>query len=397
MSKELMKGNYVVAEAALRAGLECFFAYPITPASEIPEYLAKEHGKGRLRVFLQGESEVSVINMVLGGTAAGIRTMTASSSPGISLMLEGISYAAGMDLPIVYINSMRTGPGLADIAPSQEDYITCVKGGGHGDYRSIVLAPSSVKELAEFTYDVFNLAEKYRMPGVLLYDGLLGQLAEGIEFPEPMIERYSTDWATQGVANRNKEVYGPDAKFVKRPSELEALFLERDKLFETKNSETKNRKKGLNLPNEANSIFIGDHKFFEELKILREKRFQYAQQHEVRVENYKADDADFIVVAFGTPARIAKESVDIARSKNIKAGLLRPITLSPFPYKELEKLADTAKAFLTVELNMGQMVDDVRLGVNGKKPVKFYPRTGGNVPNEEEIFGEILKLKELVK
>lgn len=392
MSKEIMKGNYAVAEAALRAGLECFYAYPITPASEIPEYMAQEHKKGRLRSFLQGESEVSVINMLIGGISGGVRAMTATSSPGKSLMLEGISYAAGMDLPIVLVNSMRGGPGLADIFPSQEDYIMSAKGGGHGGYKSIVLAPSSVQEMADLTYDIFNLAEKYLMPGVLLYDGLMGQLAEGIEFPEPRIERYTPDWATQGKANRKKEVYNTEIEYTKRPKGLEDIFSEIDELFEKRG-----RKKGVNLPNTLNSLYIDDKDFFEDLKTLRNKKYSYLQEHEVRVEKYLVEDADFIVVAFGIPARIAKESVDIARSKNVKAGLLRPITLSPFPYKELNKLGDTAKAFLTVELNYGQMVDDVKVAVNGKAPVNFYGRSGGNVPNEDEIFGEILKLEGAAK
>lgn len=392
MAKEIMKGNHAVAEAAIRAGLECFFAYPITPASEIPEYLAIQHKEGRLRVFLQGESEVSVINMVIGGASTGARTMTASSSPGVSLMLEGISYAAGMDLPIVLINSMRGGPGLADIFPSQEDYIMSAKGGGHGGYKSIVLAPSSVKEMAELTYDVFNLAEKYRMPSVLLYDGLLGQLTEGMEFPEPRIERYAPDWAIQGMSNRKKEVYESNTQYTKRPSDLEAIFYEIDQ-----HMLKQGRKKGADKPNTLTSLYIDDKNFFEELKDLRDKKFRYIQQHEVRVEKYLTDDADFVVVAFGIPARIAKESVETARAKNIKAGLLRPITLSPFPYDEISKTARTAKAFLTVELNKGQMLDDVKVGVNGKAPVQFYGRCGGNIPNEDEILGEIIKLENIKK
>ncbi|MBQ7699792.1 MAG: 3-methyl-2-oxobutanoate dehydrogenase subunit VorB [Clostridia bacterium] len=348
MAKVLIKGNEAVAEAAIRSGCRYYFGYPITPQTEIAEYMAKKMPKvGGL--CLQAESEVAAINMVYGAAASGVRVMTSSSSPGISLKSEGVSYIVGCDLPCVILNVQRGGPGLGGIQPSQSDYYQATKALGHGDMQLFVLAPSSVQEMAQLTADAFGIADKYRMPVLILADGALGQMMEPVDFdalhftPEP-----EKPWAVNGHGgNRKKNII--TSLFLK-PEELESNILERDKKYKTVN------------------------------------------ENEVRYESYMCDDADIIIVSFGITARISKAAVNDAREKGIKAGLLRPITLSPFPSEVLNKLADNAKAFLSVELNMGQMVNDVKLAVECKKPVHFYGRTGGSLMSSADVLDQIEKI-----
>lgn len=339
--KLYMKGNEAVARAALKAGCKGFFGYPITPSSEIPETLAKIAPKDF--VFLQAESEVAAINMCLGFASTGKRVMTASSSPGISLKQEGISYIAGCELPVVIVNINRGGPGLGNIAPEQSDYFQATKGGGHGSYRLIVLGPNSVQEMAELVTDAFNLAEKYRNPVMVLGDAFLGQMTEDIVFPQPRIESYDTSWAV-GKGKKNL---------------ICSIFLEPDDL------EAHNRK-------------------------LKAK-YDNIKKSEVKYEEYRTEDADIIAVGYGIVSRILKGAVDEARDTGLKVGLLRPITLWPFPSEIISNLADRVKGFLVVEMNTGQMVEDVELAVAGKTKVNFYGRCGGKVPEEAEIITELKK------
>ncbi len=362
MSKLYMKGNEAIVEGALRAGLEGFFSYPITPASEIIETFASKYFADRerekrgekplypkFRVFMQMESELASINAVMGGASIGCRVMTASSSPGISLKQEGISYIAACELPCVIVNIMRGGPGLGSIQPEQGDYFQAVKGGGHGDYRLIVLAPNSVQEMAEHTMLLFNLTNKYRNPGMLLADGYLGQMKESLEFPEVPIEEYEKPWAAG-----NMELDGEQHT-------IEFLFLTPEPMVEAK-------------------------------KRLLEK-YKTIEANEVRYETYKVDDAKIIVTAFGTPSRVAKAAVDLAREKGIKVGLVRPITLWPFPYKIYTNLtSNQVDRVLVVELSFGQFVEDVRLGVEGRAEVRLFPKFGGIVPTEEEVLEKIMEL-----
>lgn len=350
MAKVLMKGNEAIAEAAISAGCVHFFGYPITPQTEIAEYMAKRLPKvGGL--CLQAESEVAAINMLMGAAASGTRAMTSSSSPGISLKSEGISYIAGCDLPCLIVNVQRGGPGLGGIQPSQSDYYQATRGVGHGDLRLIVVAPSSVQEMASLTAEAFDLADTYRMPAMLLADGALGQMMEPVDFSVfPKRELPEKTWAANGTkGKREKNI-------------INSLYIEPDVL--------------------------------EQSVIARYKRYAEIEEKEVRYEEYLTDDADIVLVAFGITARIAKSAIDECREKGIKAGLLRPITLWPFPKKPIAALADKAKAFMSVEMSMGQMVDDVRLAVNGKKPVSFFGRTGGMIPSVEEVAAEITKLSE---
>ena len=346
--KVLMKGNEAIAEAAISAGCLYFFGYPITPQTEVAEYMARRLPKvGGL--CLQAESEVAAINMLMGASASGTRAMTSSSSPGISLKSEGISYIAGCDLPCLIVNVQRGGPGLGGIQPSQQDYYQATRGVGHGDLRLIVLAPSSVQEMASLTAEAFDLADTYRMPAMLLADGALGQMMEPVDFSVfPKRELPEKDWATNGTKGKRKK------------NIVNSLFIEPDKL--------------------------------EQSILTRYERYARVEAEEVRYEEVMTEDADVILVAFGITARIAKSAIAAARKEGVKAGLLRPITLWPFPKKRLFELADTAKAFLSVEMSMGQMVDDVRLAVNGKRPVSFFGRTGGMIPSVEEVTAEILKL-----
>jgi len=348
--KVLMKGNEAIAEAAISAGCVHFFGYPITPQTEIAEYMAKRLPKvGGL--CLQAESEVAAINMLMGAAAAGTRAMTSSSSPGISLKSEGISYIAGCDLPCVIVNVQRGGPGLGGIQPSQSDYYQATRGVGHGDMRLLVLAPSSVQEMASLTAEAFDLADTYRMPAMILADGALGQMMEPVDFSAfPKREVPEKTWATTGHGNKRAK-------------------------------------------NIVNSLFI-DPVELENSVMERYGRYAVVEENEVRYEEYMTDDADIVIVAFGITARIAKSAIAELRKNGIKVGLLRPITLWPFPKAAINALADRTKAFISVEMSMGQMIDDVRLAVNGKKPVHFYGRTGGMIPTVEDVAAEITKLSQ---
>ncbi|MBA4251580.1 MAG: 3-methyl-2-oxobutanoate dehydrogenase subunit VorB [Chlorobiaceae bacterium] len=349
MEKEirLMKGNEALAEAAIRAGMDAYFGYPITPQSEILEYLEEQSPK-RNCVVLQTESELASINMIYGAAGAGARVMTSSSSPGISLMQEGISYIAAAELPCLLVNVVRGGPGLGTIQPSQGDYFQAVKGGGHGDYRLIVLAPATVQEMVDFVFEGFRLAEKYRNPALILADGALGQMMEKVELPaEGSLPKVVPAWATTGkTKDRERNVI---TTLHIQPEEMEAMNLRLEK--------------------------------------------KYAEmQCEVRYEEINTSDAEIILVAFGLSARISQKACDLAREKGIKAGIIRPMTLFPYPSNILAELAEKIDAFLVVEMNAGQMVEDVRLAVNGKVPVHFKGRKGGMIPTPEEILVEIEKI-----
>ena len=346
--KVLMKGNEAVAESAIRAGCRHFFGYPITPQTEVAAYFAKRMPKIG-GTYLQAESEIAAINMVLGAGGSGARAMTSSSSPGISLKTEGISYICGSDVPCVIMNIERGGPGLGGIQPSQSDYYQATKAPGHGDLHVIVLAPSGVQEMADITYNAFDLAEKYRMPCLILGDGILGQMMEPVELPEPKeVSAADKPWAACGHGNKREH-------------------------------------------NIINSLYLDPAELENKVR-ERYERYARIEENEVRYEEYKTEDADIIITAFGATSRVAKSAINTAREMGIKAGLIRPITLWPFPKKIIAERAETAKAFLSVEMNMGQMVDDVRLAVNGKKPVYFFGRTGGIVPTAEEIVAELEKI-----
>jgi 2-oxoglutarate ferredoxin oxidoreductase subunit alpha len=344
METRLMKGNEALAEAAIRAGCDAYFGYPITPQSEVLEYLAREMPLHH-RVVLQAESEVASINMVYGAAGAGFRVMTSSSSPGFSLMQEGISYMAGAELPALLVNVNRAGPGLGTIQPGQGDYFQATKGGGHGDYRLIVLAPASVQEMADFVYLGFDLADKYRNPVIILSDGAIGQMMEKVVFPDYVMPQRDISWATTGKPHTRARNY------------ITSLHIQPEKM-------------------EVHNIHL-------------QAKFDAIRDAEVRYEEIETEDADFILVAYGLSARICHKAVDLAREKGIKVGLLRPITLFPFPYDRLNALADHVQGMMSVELNAGQMVEDVRLAVNGKVPVAFYGRMGGMLPNPEEIVHQL--------
>ncbi len=340
----LMKGNEALAEAAIRANIDAYFGYPITPQSEILEYLEREIPK-RQGLVLQAESEIASINMIYGAAGAGARVMTSSSSPGISLMQEGLSYIASAQLPCLVVNVVRGGPGLGTIQPSQGDYFQATKGGGHGDYHLIVLAPSSVQEMADFVFEGFRLAEKYRNPAMILTDGALGQMMEKVVLPEEgSLKQPETPWATTGKPeSRDHNI-------------ITSLFIQPEKMEEV------------------------NHELQEKYKKI---------QQEVRFEEIMTDDAKIILVAFGLSARICQKAVDILREKGIKVGLLRPITLYPFPYKKLLDLSEQVDFMMSVEMNAGQMVQDVKLAVEGKIPVFFKGRMGGMIPTPEDIAQEI--------
>ena len=337
---KLMKGNEAMAEAAILAGCDAYFGYPITPQSEVLEYLAREMPRHN-RIVIQAESEVASINMVYGAAGAGFRTMTSSSSPGISLMQEGISYIAGAELPCLIVNVNRAGPGLGTIQPGQGDYFQSVKGGGHGDYKMIVLAPASVQEMADFVYLGFDLADKYRNPVLMLSDGAIGQMMEKVQFKSYTRPAVDKSWATTGKPKTRNRNY------------ITSLFIQPERM--------------------------------EQHNLKLEEKFKQIRENEVRFEEINTADAEYLFVAYGLSARICQKAMDIAREKGIKIGLLRPITLYPYPYKRLEELASQVKMMLSVELNSGQMVEDVRLAVKGKVPVEFYGRMGGMMPTPEEI------------
>lgn len=342
--KILMKGNEAIAEAAIIAGCRHYFAYPITPQNEIPAYMARRMPEVD-GCFLQAESEIAAINMVFGAAAAGARVMTSSSSPGISLKQEGISYLAGAQLPCVIVNMMRGGPGLGNIAGSQADYYQSTRGGGNGDYRCIVLAPADVQELAEMTILAFDLADKYRMVAMILGDGYLGQVSESFVLPKYEHNPIEKPWALTGCQGRE--------------------------------------------PNKIASIRLNPENALEMLNQKLQASYQEAEANEVRYEDYQCKDADYILCAFGTSARICREAVNRLREEGIKAGLFRPISLWPFPYPQIKQLAKTTKKILCVEMNHGQMIDDVRLAIEGRIPVDFYGRSGGGVPERAEIIKRI--------
>jgi len=354
MQKEfkLMKGNEAVAEAAVRAGCDGYFGYPITPQSEIMEYLMAEQPEKRTgMIVLQAESEVAAINMVYGGAACGKRVMTSSSSPGISLKQEGISYLAGAELPCLIVNVVRGGPGLGTIQPSQSDYFQAVKGGGHGDYHMIVLAPASVQEMADFAVLGFDLAFKYRTPAMILSDGVIGQMMEKVVLPEQRPRfteaeiRKNTPWATIG----------------KTPDRAHNIVT------------------SLDLDSNKQEIHVNNLK----------KKYDTIEQNEVRYEAIKCDDADYVIVAYGSSARISQKAIDLLRAEGLKVGLLRPITLFPFPKKPIADLAKKVKGFLTVEMSLGQMVEDVRLVVNGQTKVEHFGRVGGIIPTPDQVVAAV--------
>ncbi len=345
--KVLMKGNEAIAEAAIIAGCRHYFGYPITPQTEIAAYMAKRMPKIG-GTFLQAESEIAAINMVYGASAAGMRVMTSSSSPGISLKSEGISYIAGSDLPAVIVNAQRGGPGLGGIQPSQSDYFQATRGGGHGDYHMIVLTPASVQEMAELTIKAFDLADKYRMPVMILADGTIGQMMEPVSFDFKLNDAPEKPWATTGT------------KMQREHNVVNSLFLKPADL------EVENMKR------------------FERYEIVKENEPMY--------EEYMTEDADIVLAAFGIAARVCKNAIKKARREGIKVGLIRPITVWPFPTKPFEKIAETCKAIISVELSMGQLIEDVRLASGGKVPVTLCNRVGGMIPEPEEILEEIHKI-----
>ncbi len=348
----LMKGNEAIAQAAIRTGVDAYFGYPITPQSEVLETLAElKPWETSGMVVLQAESEVAAINMVYGGAATGKKVFTSSSSPGVSLKQEGISYIAGAELPAVIVNVMRGGPGLGTIQPSQADYFQSTKGGGHGDYHLIVLAPSSVQEMADFVDLAFNLAFKYRNPALILSDGVIGQMMEKVVLPPQRARRTDEEiiaqcpWATTG--------------------------------------KTQNRK-----PNIITSLEL-DSAIMEQRNIHLQAKYKEISENEVRFEEIACEDAEYLIVAFGSCARIAQKSIEIAREQGIKVGILRPITLWPFPSKEIERLSHQVKGILSVELNAGQMVEDVQLAVKNGVKVEYFGRMGGIVPDPDEVVNAL--------
>jgi 2-oxoglutarate ferredoxin oxidoreductase subunit alpha len=347
MARELLKGNEAIAEAAIRNGLKAYFGYPITPQTELLEWMSRRMPELG-RAFVQAESELGAINMCYGAACTGARVMTSSSSPGISLMLEGISYIAGTEVPFVLIDVMRGGPGLGNIAPAQSDYNQIVHGGGHGDFHPIVLAPASIQEAIDYTGLAFDLAEKYRSIAVVLIDGSLGQLMEPGELP-PMrpVRTDFPEWAVSGAAGRKRNI-------------LTSIYLD--------------------PPDE------------EETNLRLLKRWMDVEAHEVRYKEYYLEDARYILAGFGSAGRVALSAVRAARSEGIPVGLIRPVTVSPFPSARIAQLCDQAEGFLVVEMNSGQMLDDVRLAVAGRKPVEFYGRMGGVVPFPDEILAEIRRM-----
>ncbi|MBR2376962.1 MAG: 3-methyl-2-oxobutanoate dehydrogenase subunit VorB [Clostridia bacterium] len=346
-NKVLMKGNEAIAEAAIIAGCRHYFGYPITPQTEIAAYMSKKMPKIG-GTFLQAESEVAAINMVYGVASTGLRVMTSSSSPGISLKGEGLSYLAGADLPALVVNVQRGGPGLGGIQPSQSDYFQATKGGAHGDFHMLVIAPASVQEMAELTVKGFELADKYRMTTMILADGTLGQMMEPVSLDfdvKPMPEK---PWAATGT------------KMQRKHNIINSLYLKPEELERTN---------------------------FE-----RFERYKTIEENEVMYEEYLMEDAEVCVTAFGIASRVAKNAIDEARKQGVKVGLIRPITLWPFPTKVFEKYADKVKGFISVELSMGQMIEDVRLAVNGKAPVTLCNRSGGMIPSPEQVLESILKV-----
>ncbi len=348
--KVLMKGNEAIAEAAIKAGCRHYFGYPITPQTEIAAYMAKRMPKIG-GTFLQAESEVAAINMVYGVAGAGFRVMTSSSSPGVSLKQEGISYIAGADLPALIVNVQRGGPGLGGIQPSQSDYFQATKGGGHGDYHLIVLAPASVQEMADLTIKAFDLADKYRCPAMLLADGTMGQMMEPVSLPDVEPKQIEKPWAVNGTKMRRKH-------------------------------------------NIVNSLYLKPEQL-EQTNIDRFEKYKQIEENEVMYESFMMEDAEYCVVAFGIAARVSKNAVIAARKNGIKVGMIRPITLWPFPTEVIAKAAEQVKGFVSVELSMGQMIEDVRLASDCKKPVLLCGRSGGMIMSPEEVLAKIDELTKL--
>ena len=345
----LMKGNEAIVRGAIDGGCRYFFGYPITPQNEIPELMSELMPQVG-GVFLQAESELAAINMVYGAASAGVRVMTSSSSPGVSLMQEGISYIAGSELPVVIVNVVRGGPGLGNIAAAQSDYFQSVKGGGHGDYRTLVLAPWSVQEMYDHTRQAFDLADEYRTPIVVLADAILGQMMEPLMLSQqPPPQPPAKPWATTGAQGRPKNI--------------------------------------------INSLYIVPEDL-EEVNLRIQARYQEAARRETTWEIYNIDNAEIVLVAYGTSARVCRTALDLAREQGLRVGMLRPITLFPFPSQPLAELAEKAKAFLVVEMSLGQMVEDVKLAVEGRAPVHFHGRTAGIIPTSKEV---VAKVQEIAK
>lgn len=348
MERNLMKGNEALAEAAIRAGCKCFFGYPITPQTELAAYMAKRMHKAG-GVFLQAESEIAAVNMVLGAASTGVRAMTSSSSPGVSLKSEGISYLAGSDLPAVIINVQRGGPGLGGIQPSQADYWQATKALGHGDFHLLVYAPASVQEMVDMVVTAFDRADKYRIPAMILADGLLGQMMEPVSFPEISTNAYDkSTWAADGHKHKREHHI------------INSLYLQPDEL--------------------QKSVYD------------RFERYEKVKAEETDAELYLTEDCDILLCAYGATARVVKSAVNSAREIGIKAGMFRPKTLWPFPVEEINEASKNAKCLLDVEMSMGQMIDDVKLAINCSKPVHFFGRTGGIIPTPAEILEEIKKV-----
>ncbi len=343
--KVLMKGNEAMAEAAIMAGCHHYFGYPITPQTEVAAYMAKRMPKIDGGVFLQAESEIAAINMVIGVASTGKRVMTSSSSPGISLKSEGLSYLAGCDLPALVINVQRGGPGLGGIQPSQSDYFHATRGAGHGDFHMIVLAPDSVQEMVSLTFKGFDLGDKYRMTTMILADGTMGQMMEPVSLDMGEVKKYDKPWALTGTHGERK------------PNIVNSLFLKPDEL--------------------------------EVYNFERYKKYALVEENEVMYEEYMMDDAEICIVAFGVAARVSQNAIDEARKQGIKVGMIRPITLWPFPKKVLNAAADKVKAFVSVELNMGQMIEDIELATRCKKPVLLCNRVGGMIPTTENVLDKI--------
>ena len=343
--KVLMKGNEAMAEAAIMAGCHHYFGYPITPQTEVAAYMSKRLPKIDGGVFLQAESEIAAINMVIGVASTGKRVMTSSSSPGISLKSEGLSYLAGCDLPALVVNVQRGGPGLGGIQPSQSDYFHATRGAGHGDFHMIVLAPDSIQEMVNLTFKGFDLADKYRMTTMLLADGTMGQMMEPVSLDIGEVQKYDKPWALTGTKGERK------------PNIVNSLFLKPDEL--------------------------------EKENFARYERYAVIEKNEVMYEEYKMDDAEICIVAFGVAARVSQNAIDEARKKGIKVGMIRPITLWPFPKDVLKKAAEKVHTFVSVELNMGQMIEDVELAIRCSRPVLLCNRAGGMIPTTQDVLAKI--------
>ncbi|MFW6337350.1 MAG: 3-methyl-2-oxobutanoate dehydrogenase subunit VorB [Alkalispirochaetaceae bacterium] len=353
MEQVLMKGNEAIGAAAIRGGCRYFFGYPITPQNELPEYMSRELPKAG-GLFLQAESEIAAINMVYGAAGSGARVMTSSSSPGIALKQEGISYIAGAELPCVIVNIMRGGPGLGGIQPGQADYYQSTRGGGNGDYRLIVYAPASIQETVDIMMEAFDIADQYRMPVLVLGDGMIGQMMEPVTFKEAKHRKLpSKKWAATGT-------------------------------------------KGKRPPNTINSLRLDPAKL-EELNRKLQAKYREVEEREVRQETYKCEDAEIIFVSYGTSSRVVRNAIEDLRKEGIRAGLIRPITLWPFPYNAFDALPESTKALMSVEMSEGQMIDDVKIAANGRWPVGFHGRSGGMIPAKSDIIAAAKKLLQEVK